>query len=91
MRHISLAPTPRTCLYELALRQRPGVYRGGAVCALGPLDRNLRQYVQVLNILQRESPCLALSVPGYVMAVLTVLTVFVHPRPLLCTPRTRGP
>ena len=56
MRHFSLTPTPRTCLYELALRQRPGVHRGGAVCPLGPLDRNLREHVQVLDILQRESP-----------------------------------
>ena len=91
MHHISLAPTSRSSFYEPALRQRPGVYRGGAVCALGPLDRNLRQYVQVLNILQRESPCLPLSVLGYVMVVLTVLTVFLRPRPLLCIPRTREP
>jgi len=45
MHHISLAPTSRISFYEPALQQRPGVYRGGAVCALGPLDRNLRQYV----------------------------------------------
>ena len=36
-------------------------------------------------------PCLLPPVPGYVISVLAVLTWFVHPRPLLCTPRTREP
>ena len=34
-------------------------------------------------------PCLVPSVSGYVTLSLTVLTSFVSPRPLLCTPRTR--
>jgi len=37
------------------------------------------------------SPLSSFPVSGYVMVVLTVLTVFVCPRPLLCIPRIRAP
>ena len=49
---------------------------------------NTFQFSTFFNV---SHPCLPPSVPGYVILVLAVLTWFVRPRPLLCTPRIREP
>lgn len=62
MFHIPFTSTPWTCVYKLALRQRSGIHRGWANRALGPLDWDLWEHIQVLHILQCELIDLVLTV-----------------------------